>query len=134
MVRFFNPKLLKQHKTDREQYPLAPTFTANRSTVEPLFSITLFSGMYLLIFALCQAFMVSSHGHVSSIRITFFSLLGKIVMSGLSSVKAMSGVCHLHPLTRPSLMLDVISHREKNFCFLLWFLFLQILFLWVALK
>ena len=24
--------------------------------------------------------------------------------------------CHLDPLTRPSLMPDVISHREKNFC------------------
>ena len=83
MVQFFKPKLLKQHKTEREQYPLAPTFTANRSTLQPLFSITLFSGIYLLILALCQASMFSSHGHVSSMRITFFSLLEKIVLSGL---------------------------------------------------
>ena len=32
MVRFLKPKLLKQHKTDLEHYPLAPTSTANRST------------------------------------------------------------------------------------------------------
>ena len=31
MVRFLKPKLLKQHKTDLEHYPLAPTSTANRS-------------------------------------------------------------------------------------------------------
>ena len=48
MVRFLNPKLLKQHKTDLEQYPLAPTSSANRSTLQLLFSITLFSGKYLL--------------------------------------------------------------------------------------
>ena len=89
MVQFLNPKLLKQHKTDLEQYPLAPTSTANRSTLQPLFSITLFSGKYLLTLALCQASMFSSHGHVSSMRITLFSLLEKIVMSGLSSVNAM---------------------------------------------
>ena len=54
MVRFFKPKLLKQHKTDLEQYPLAPTSTANKSTLEPLFSVILFSGKYLLTLALCQ--------------------------------------------------------------------------------
>ena len=27
--------------------------------------------------------------------------------------------CHLDPLTRPSLMPDVISHWEKNLCFFL---------------
>ena len=43
-MRFLKPKLLKQHKTDLEQYPLAPTSTANRSTLQPLFSITLFNG------------------------------------------------------------------------------------------
>ena len=89
MVRFLKPKLLKQHKTDLEQYPLAPTSTANRSTLQPLFSITLFSGKYLLTLTLCQASMFSSHGHVSSMRITLFSLFEKIVMSGLSSVNAM---------------------------------------------
>ena len=91
MVRFLKPKLLKQHKTDLEQYLLALTSTANRSTLEPLFSITLFSGKYLLTLRLCQASMFSSHGHVSSIRITLFSLFEKIVMSGLSSVNAMWG-------------------------------------------
>ena len=42
MVQFLKPKILKQHKTDLEQYPLAPTSTANRLTLQPLFSITLF--------------------------------------------------------------------------------------------
>ena len=91
MVWFFKPKLLKQHKTDLEQYPLAPTSTSNRSMLQRLFSITLFSGMYLLILVLRHASMFSSHGDVSSMRITLFSLLEKIVMSGLSSVKAKSG-------------------------------------------
>ena len=88
MVRFLKHKLSKQHKTDLEQYPPAPTSTANRSTLKPLFSIILFSGKYLLTLTLCQAFIFSSLGHVSSIRITLFSLLEKIVMSGLSSVNA----------------------------------------------
>ena len=56
-----------------------------------MFSITLFSGKYLLTLAFCQASMFSSHGHVSSTRITLFSLLDKIVMSSLSSVNAMWG-------------------------------------------
>ena len=89
MEQFFKPKLLKQHKTDLEQYPLAPTSTSNRSMLQRLFSITLFSGMYLLILVLRHASMFSSHGDVSSMRITLFSLLEKIVMSGLSSVNAM---------------------------------------------
>ena len=33
------PKVLKQHKTDLEQCPLASTSTANRPTLQPLFSI-----------------------------------------------------------------------------------------------
>ena len=47
MVRFLRPKLLKEHKTDLEQYHPAPTSPGNRCTLQPLFSITLFSGMYL---------------------------------------------------------------------------------------
>ena len=91
MVQFLRPKLLKQHKTNQEQCPLAPTSTANRSTLQPLYSITLFSGMYLLTLKLCQASMFSSNGEVNSMRITLFSLLEKIVMSGLSSVNATWG-------------------------------------------
>ena len=89
IVRFLKTKLLKQHKTDLGQYPLAPTSTANRSTLQLLFSIKFFNGKYLLTLRLCQASMFSSHGHVSSVRITLFSLFEKIVMSGLSSVNAM---------------------------------------------
>ena len=65
MVWFLKPKLLKQHKIDPEQYPVAPTSTANKSTFQPLFSITLFRGTYLVILPLCQASMFSSHGQVS---------------------------------------------------------------------
>ena len=91
MMQFLKPKLLTQHKTDLQQYPPAPTSTANRTTLQPLFSIALFSGMYLWNLALCQASICCSHGHVSSMKITFFSLLEKIVMSGFSLVKAMWG-------------------------------------------
>ena len=138
MVQFFEPKLLKQHKTKLDQYPLAPTSIANRSTFQLLLSITLFRGMYLLILALCQASMFSSHGHVSSMRITLFSLLEKIVMSGLSSVNAMWGGKEKVPSRSPNKTQSdawcnqasdlLISHWEKIVCFLLWFLFLQILF------
>ena len=137
MVRFLKPKLLKQHKTDLEQYPLAPTSTANRSTLQPLFSITLFSGKYLLTLALCQASMFSSHGHVSSMRITLFSLLEKIVMSGLSSVNAMWGRKKKVPSrSHNKVQSDAWCNIPlgKEFLFFTLVPFLQILFLWVALK
>ena len=78
------PNFLKQHKTDLEQYPLAPTSTAKSSTHQPLDSMTVFKAKYLLILVLCQDCIFSSQGHVSSISITFLKLLEKIVMSGLS--------------------------------------------------
>ena len=109
MVQFLKPKLLKQHKTDLEQYPLAPTSTSNRSILQLLFWITLFNGKYLLTLALfgtmsklintchwkvylpLKASIFSSHGRVSSMRVTLFSLFEKIVMSGLSLVNPMWG-------------------------------------------
>ena len=78
------PSFLKQHKTDLEQYPLAPTSTAKSSTHQPLDSMVVFKAKYLLILALCQDSIFSSQGHVSSMRITFLKLFEKIVMSGLS--------------------------------------------------
>ena len=102
MVQFFKPKLLKQHITNLEQYPLAPTSTANRSTLQPLFSVTLFRGMYLLILELCQASIFPSHGHVSSMGIILFSLLVKMVISGLSSGKALWGVKEKVPPRSPN--------------------------------
>ena len=33
MVQFLKPKLLNQHKTDQEQYALAPTSAANKLTL-----------------------------------------------------------------------------------------------------
>ena len=115
MMQFMRPKLLKQHKTDPERYPLAPISTANRSTLQPLFSITFFSGKYLLTLVLCHSSMFSSHGQVNSMRITLSSLLEKIVMSGFVRWKRKK--CHLDSLTRPSLIPDARSHWEKNFCF-----------------
>ena len=83
------PSFLKQHKTDLEQYPLGPTSTAKSSTHQPLDSMIVFKAKYLLILVLCQDSIFSSQGHVSSMRITFLKLFEKIVMSGLSWVKAM---------------------------------------------
>ena len=82
------PSFLEQHKTDLEQYPLAPT-TAKSSTHQPLDSMIVFKAKYLLILVLCQDSIFSSQEHVSSMRITFLKLFEKIVMSGLSWVKAM---------------------------------------------
>ena len=78
------PSFLKQHKTNLEQYPLAPTSTAKSSTHQPFDSIIVFQAKYLLILILCQDSIFSSQGHVGSMRITFLKLLEKIVMSGLS--------------------------------------------------
>ena len=78
------PSFLKQHKTDLEQYPLAPTSTAKSSTHQPLDSMVVFKAKYLLILLLCQDSIFSSQRHVSSMRITFLKLFEKILMSGLS--------------------------------------------------
>ena len=83
------PSFLKQHKTDLEQYPLAPTSTAKSSTHQPLDSIIVFKAKYLLILVLYKDSIFSSQGHVSSMRITFLKLLEKIIISGLSWVKEM---------------------------------------------
>ena len=78
------PSFLRQHKTDFEQYPLAPTSTAKSSTDHPLDSIVAFKAKYMLILVLCHDFMFSSQGHVNSMIITFLKTLEKIVISGLS--------------------------------------------------
>ena len=78
------PSFLKQHKTDLEQYPLAPTSTAKSPTHQPLDSMIAFKAKYLLILVLCQDSIFSSQGHVSLMGITFLKLFEKIVMSGLS--------------------------------------------------
>ena len=83
------PSFLRQHKTDFEQYPLAPTSTAKSFTDHPLDSIVAFKAKYLLILVLCHDSMFSSQGHVNSMSITFLKTLEKIVISGLSWVKAM---------------------------------------------
>ena len=64
------PSFSKEHKTDLEQYPLAPTSTAKSSTHQPLDSMIVFKTEYLLILARCQDSIFSSQGHVSSMRIS----------------------------------------------------------------
>ena len=59
------PSFLRQHKTDLQQYPLAPTSTAKSSTDHPLDSIVVFKAKYLLILVLCHDSMFSSQGHVN---------------------------------------------------------------------
>ena len=78
------PSLLKQHKTDLEQYSVAPTSSTKTSTHQPLDTMIVFKAKYLLILILSQDFIFSTQGHVSSMRITFIKLFEKIVMSGLN--------------------------------------------------
>ena len=54
MSLLVKPNFLKQHKTDLEQYSLAPTSTAKRSTHQPLDSMIAFKAKYLLILVPCQ--------------------------------------------------------------------------------
>ena len=76
------PSFLKQHKTDLEQYPLAPTFTAQSSAHQLLGSMIVFKTKYLLILVLCQDSILSLQGHASSMRIAFLKLFEKTVTSG----------------------------------------------------
>ena len=78
------PSFLRQHTTDLEQYPLAPTSTAKSSTDHPLGSIVAYKAKYLLILVLCHDSMFSSKGHFNSMSIDFLKTLEKIVVSGLS--------------------------------------------------
>ena len=90
MRLLFKPSFLKQHQNNLDQYPLSPTSTAKTSTHQSLDSMIFLTVKYLLISVLlCQDSIFSLQGHGSSMRITFLKLFEKIVMSGLSSVKAM---------------------------------------------
>lgn len=77
------PSFLKQHKSDLEQYPLAPTTTVKRSTHQLVVSMIVFKANYLLILVRCQDFMFSLRGHFNLIGIIFLKLLDKIIISGL---------------------------------------------------
>ena len=68
------PSFLKQHKTDLEQYPQAPTCSAKSFAHQALDPMTFFKAKYLLILVLCQNSIFSSQVHVSSMRITFLKL------------------------------------------------------------
>ena len=56
------PGFLKQHETDLDQYPLAPTSTVKSSTHRPLDSVIVFKAKYLLILVPCQDSTFSSEG------------------------------------------------------------------------
>ena len=75
---------LKQHKTHLEQYPVPPSSTAKSSIHQSLDSKIAFKAKHFLILVPCQDSIFFSQGHVNSMRITFFKLFEKIVMSGLS--------------------------------------------------
>ena len=72
------PIFLKQHKTDLEQYPQAPTCIAKSSTHQALDSMIFFKAKYLLILVVCQNSIFSSQVHVSSMRIAFHKLFEKM--------------------------------------------------------
>ena len=69
--------LLRQHKTDLEQYPLALTSTAKSSTEHSLDSEDVFKATYFLILVLCYDSMFSLQGYVNSMSITFLKALEK---------------------------------------------------------
>ena len=84
LIKVLLKPILRQHKTDLEQYPLAPTSTGKSSADHPLDYIVVFKAKYLLILVLCHDSMFSSQRHVNSMSITFLKTLEKIVISGLS--------------------------------------------------
>ena len=53
-ILLLKPSLLRQIDNDLEEYPQAPTSIANGSTAQPLSSMTLASGVYLINFWECQ--------------------------------------------------------------------------------
>ena len=84
LIKVLLKPILRQHKTDLEQYPLAPTSTAKSSADHPLDYIVVFKAKYLFILVLFHDSMFSSQRHVNSMSITFLKTLEKIVISGLS--------------------------------------------------
>ena len=90
------PSFLRQHKTDLEHYPLAPTSTAKSSTDHPPGSmmnkdnksaswndnldlkVWWCKGKYLLILVLCHDSMFFSQGHVNSMSLTFVKALENV--------------------------------------------------------
>ena len=54
------PGFLKEHKTDLEQYHVAPTSAAKSSTHQPLDSMIVFKAEYLLVLVPCQDSIFSS--------------------------------------------------------------------------
>ena len=83
-----NPSYFKHLRTDSEQNPRAPTSMAKKFTDQPLIFIAAHSAEYLLCFFSCQADMFSSHGHVSSMIMTFLVYFEISRMSGLNWVTA----------------------------------------------
>ena len=77
------PSILRQHKTDLEQYPLPPTSITKSSTDHPLDFIVVFKAKYLSILLLCYDSTFFSQEHVNSMSLTFLKAFDNIVISGL---------------------------------------------------
>ena len=86
-----NTRAWKLHITDLVQKLLAPAFTAKRYTLQPLNSMVVFSGRYLLNFVSCHFSIFSSHGQVNFIRITFLVELENMTISWCSWVMSIWG-------------------------------------------
>ena len=88
IILLLKPSLLRQIANDLEEYPQAPTSISNRSTTQPLFSMTLASGVYLFNFWECQFSIFSSQGQDNSSRTACFEDFENKRTSGRNSVSA----------------------------------------------
>ena len=87
-ILLLKPSLLRQIGNDLEEYPRAPTSIANRSTTQPLFSMTLARGGYLFNFWECQFSIFPLQGQINSSRTTRFEDFENKRISGSNSVSA----------------------------------------------
>ena len=88
------PSLLRHVGNNLEEYPLAPTSIANRSTAQPFFSMTLASGLYLFNFWECQFSIFSSQGQVNSSRAARLKDFENKRISGLIGMERNNHLSH----------------------------------------
>ena len=87
-ILLLKPSLLRQIGNNLEEYPRATASIANRSTTQPLFSMTLASEVYLFNFWECQFSIFSLQGQINSSRTTRFEDFENKRISGSNSVSA----------------------------------------------
>ena len=88
---FPNPSFLRVIGKLFAQWPLAPTSTANKSTLHPLDDIIVERGVYFPSFTECHVSIFSSQGQVSSIMMILFKELEYMTISGRRVVIVMCG-------------------------------------------